>query len=454
MSVLNAGVARTEITPPLGVQLGGYGPFLERVSTGVHDPLWCRALVLDNGGEPLAIVGCDLVGVHQELTDNVRALVREKLGIAPERVMLTCTHTHSGPNSLPGPSTMGLVSLGKPDGAYLASLTGHIVETIAAAAADRRPARLAVGRTVLEGIGRNRVQSDGTGLIDPELTVLRVADEGSRLRAVLFHYGTHPVVIGKPNRLFSGDWAGDAERRFEEDPTGPTIASLLNGTLGDINPIVALSDPPDWDAVASIGARMHAAVERLLPSLQDEQTVPLAAQVASVRLPLDAPDRAVIARVLDGYDHTPREGDQPYNVTGIPSERLERAWAERMQWWMTRPAPERDYLPIELQAVRVGPLALLGVPAEVLTAIGFAIKQQSPFRMTAVVSCANGFVGYIPRQQDYEDPTSYAAIRAPKHFGFPQFTPQVGDVFVQAASTLLASIEAASTNSETSPRGA
>jgi len=99
-----------------------------------------------------------------------------------------------------------------------------------------------------------------------------------------------------------------------------------------------------------------------------------------------------------------------------------------------QPRPCDERLPIEVNAVRIGPLALIGVPAEVFTIFGFAIKQRSRFRTTAVVGYANDLVGYIARPRDYEDTGfgSYAAVKAPMILGLPRFAPQVGEVLVTA----------------------
>src|SRR5262245_60510812 len=123
MGDLRAGVARGDVTPPLGVELCGYGPFLGRAATGVHDRLWCRAVVLEADRERLVLVSCDLIGVLQETTDAVRATVRERLGVPPERVLIACTHTHSGPN------TIRLIGWGEPDQPYRAGLAGRIAAT-------------------------------------------------------------------------------------------------------------------------------------------------------------------------------------------------------------------------------------------------------------------------------------------------------------------------------------
>ncbi|HEY3109837.1 MAG TPA: neutral/alkaline non-lysosomal ceramidase N-terminal domain-containing protein [Chloroflexota bacterium] len=423
MGSLRAGVARREITPAPGVELCGYGPFLGRAAAGVHDPLWCRALVLESEGERLVLVSCDLVGVLQETTDAVRAAVEASLGIGPERVLVACTHTHSGPN------TVRLIGWGEPDEPYRAALPGRIAETIRAAAADLRPARLAVGRSLVEGIARNRVHADGTGLIDPELTVLRVADADGQPRAVFFHFGAHPVVMGPQSRLVSGDWSGAAERRLEEEPGGPAVAAFLNGACGDLNSAAAVTAPPDgWEAVAQLGARMHAAVAALLPTLRDEAVVPIASHRERVDLPLDRPDEAMVARVLAGYDHAVAGSERPHYLTGVASERFERAWAEAMRAWLAR--PDRDRLPVELHAVRIGPLGLVGVPVELFALWGFAVKQRSPFRLTAVVGYANDLVGYVPRPGDFDDPGygGYAAVKAPKILGLPPFARHVGEV--------------------------
>ncbi|HEX5415737.1 MAG TPA: neutral/alkaline non-lysosomal ceramidase N-terminal domain-containing protein [Chloroflexota bacterium] len=427
MAGLRAGVARREITPPVGVELCGYGPFLGRSSTAVHDPLECRVLALEADGKPLVLVSCDLVGVLQEATDAIREQVQASHGVEPDRLMITCTHTHAGPN------TVRLIGWGEPDEEYRATLRGYIVETVRRAVDDLKPARLAIGQTVLEGIGRNRVHTDGTGLVDPEVTVLRVSDEAGRLKAVVFHHTAHPVVMGSKNRIISGDWAGNAERRLESDSDGPFIAAFLNGTCGDINSAIWAQEPPaGWDAIDQLGAKMHAAVRELLPRLVDEPSVVIAAHRTRLDLPLGRPDEEAIAQIQAGYDHTPREGTRPYYVTKVASDHFEQVWAETMQGWLKR--PDADRLPVELQAVRIGPLALIGIPAEVFSIFGFAIKQASPFRRTAVVGYANDLVGYIARPQDYTDPGfgGYAAVMAPKILGLPPFAPHAGQVLVDA----------------------
>jgi len=101
-----------------------------------------------------------------------------------------------------------------------------------------------------------------------------------------------------------------------------------------------------------------------------------------------------------------------------------------MRSWAARPGSDR--LPVEVHALRIGPLALIGVPVELFARFGFALKQRSPFRSTAVVGYANDLVGYVARPEDFDDPGygGYAAVKAPKILGLPPFQRHVGEVLV------------------------
>lgn len=96
MGGLKAGAAAVDITPPLGIRMAGY--FEERIARDVHDPLFAKALALDDGEATLVIVVCDLLGVKRERLDEAKRLIRERTGIPPSNVLICCTHTHTGPD--------------------------------------------------------------------------------------------------------------------------------------------------------------------------------------------------------------------------------------------------------------------------------------------------------------------------------------------------------------------
>src|SRR6476620_7823480 len=97
-----AGFAKVAITPPLSVELAGYGVYLERRATEVHDDLFARALALeDDAGERVLLLRLDLVGLSWELSGAIAAQAADAAGLDVERVLVSCTHTHSGPAPLP-----------------------------------------------------------------------------------------------------------------------------------------------------------------------------------------------------------------------------------------------------------------------------------------------------------------------------------------------------------------
>ena len=96
---MQIGFSKNDITPRVGVELCGFGPFLNRHSIAVRDRLWARAMAVEEGGTTLILASCDLVGVLQCMTARVRAIVPDATGVPPEHIMISCTHTHSGPNT-------------------------------------------------------------------------------------------------------------------------------------------------------------------------------------------------------------------------------------------------------------------------------------------------------------------------------------------------------------------
>jgi len=136
---LQAGLATSDITPPVGVELCGYGHYLGRKSTGVHQNLLARALVLEQDGRKAVLVSCDLIDIQKHLTHKTRRLVEDTCGIPGDSVMISCIHTHSGP------TTIDLIGWGEKDAAYLEALPGRIARAVQDANDNLTPVELAWG---------------------------------------------------------------------------------------------------------------------------------------------------------------------------------------------------------------------------------------------------------------------------------------------------------------------
>ena len=224
---LKAGVARVEITPSVFMPMYGYANRKCGPANGTHDPLFAKALVLQAGDARLAIVTMDIGSM---VSDNLRRDVAAKLNIPV--LLLSASHTHSGPAFLPYGSSP---SSGAAADAYLAELERKVFGAVQEAAGAMFPARLAAGRGSLQ-LGYNRLlrREDGRaralfdnlervpyGPVDPEFVLLRVDAADGTPRALLVHYATHAVVLGPTSCKYSADYPGVMQARVEQEMKGP-----------------------------------------------------------------------------------------------------------------------------------------------------------------------------------------------------------------------------------------
>ena len=136
---IRAGAATSVITPEIGREIiGGFVPF---PSKHIHDELHARCLVLDDGTTKIALVVCDLLGIHRVVSDEARRLIQEKSGIARECVMISATHTHSASSALG--EARWLIDQ-QPD-EYQRFIAQRIADGVARAVNNLRPAQLAFG---------------------------------------------------------------------------------------------------------------------------------------------------------------------------------------------------------------------------------------------------------------------------------------------------------------------
>lgn len=234
---LTAGVARAEITPPLGYPMGGYAA-RQGPSTGIHDPLFATVLLLKADGLSVAIVSCDLRSFPSE---RIVTLVRERK--LADHVLIAVTHNHSGP------LTWEDKSWPTPNDSWFANAEDKILRAIEEASKKLFSARIAAGfGEIYLGHNRRRVEPDGkvtmfwrnaekkpTSPMDPTVGVIRVDDESGHPRAVLVNYACHAVVLGPDNRAISADYPGYLARRVERELPG-ALCLFIQGGAGDINP--------------------------------------------------------------------------------------------------------------------------------------------------------------------------------------------------------------------------
>jgi hypothetical protein len=413
---LLAGYGEAAITPPLGVDLCGYGFYLDRKAGRILDPLKTRAVFLRRGGDAIVIVTCDLIGLSAETSDLIRDEIGRRLGLPRAAVLLSCIHTHSGP------ATVNLPGLGDADPGYMVGLEKRIIGTAFRAAQDARAARASWAIETIEPIGFNRRTMDFRG-IDADLKTVILDRGGERLH--LWSYACHAVVLG-PGREVSADWPGAAVKALEESGRR---GIFLQGFCGDIDPVSQRNrwgegTKDDLDFYGGLAAARLIKAERYRHPIESP-----AIRAAEIRIDLPvvvyAPAR--IRRFAEAF--AAKYKDFP----GGP--RFACDWARRAL--AGREAVKRDPFvrDVPAQALALGPVRLAGLPGEVFSDFGPALRRgRDPL---FPIGFANGDVGYIPTRRAFTDPTDYAAWCAPMFYQLFPFRPDVGSLLVGHLRRLL-----------------
>lgn len=424
-----AGVATIDITPPPGCDLSGFIA-RQNPSVGVQDPVFVRALTLDDGQTTIALLTCDLLGLEARTVATIRQQIEQATRIPAAQIMIAASHTHSAPAS------MFLNGCGTSDPAWLAELPGSCVTATMAAIAATQPARLAAGVVEVEGISANRRLRNGP--VDRDLEIMRVDDGNGAPFAALFNYACHPVTPGASNRLISADFPGALTRHIEAQ-TGATVL-FANGASADINPAGLIGVPIDRNGnfamVEEMGRRLADGALSRWSNLAPVEGTRI--QVASRVLPLPfrpAPSEDDLA----AFDAAQQADMIAADDTTSPRYRN----AAALRDWVRRTRDEvgsgrfRGLIDAEIQVITVGDVALVGVPGEFFTSLGQQIKQVSPFPHTHILTFTNGNLGYIPAREAYPD-GGYEVDSAYRYYGYPAgLAPEAGEMIVATAVELL-----------------
>jgi neutral ceramidase len=404
--LMRLGVGATVISPPNGTPMAGY--YSPRGSEGVLDDLYAKATVIDDGESRIALVVCDLIGVPRTLVVESRRLIEEQSSIPGDCIMISATHTHTGP-SLGGGSLYTSLEgeAGNSRREYEASLPVLIAEAVAQAVDDLQPARLAFASEQEDKLAfvRRFWMRDGSvgwnpgrgnpniirpvGPIDPEVALLYAESlEGDPLLTYI-SYAMHTDTTG--GSLVSADFPG-ALGRIMVPIKGPDMLTIFaNGACGDINHVnVNWSDRQKGPGEATRLATILAGA--VCKAYMDTTPITVGAIQASsqiVSLPL-APvteEEVAAARELLGSNES------------VP-------FIEKVAAHKAIDVASRDGEPIEaeVQVLALGQdVAWVGLPGEIFVAIGLSIKEASPFQQTYVVELANDKIGYVPSRSAYAE---------------------------------------------------
>jgi neutral ceramidase len=233
---LRAGAAKVDITPDITkirIQLGGYNARLNMPPTGVHDPIYARALALEVGEQSAVLVALDHLLIPWSLTRNVL----QAAGLQSPQLFISASHTHCAPDSMGLNERMRfpLPGVGTFLPEFLAFTTERVVQTIRQARQRMRPATLAITAAELPNLNRNR---RGRRLLDRTMTVARLDDSRGKPFAAVVVFAAHPTIYPHTMMQVSAEFPGVVQTTLERALGRGAVALYLNGALGDVSPLL------------------------------------------------------------------------------------------------------------------------------------------------------------------------------------------------------------------------
>lgn len=357
--------------------------------SGQEGELRCVAVVLDHAGSKLAIAACDVLMLTRQTLDPVVAEISRETGIPPERILINCTHTHHAP------STMRVHDYG-PDAVFTQRVQRALVEAVTNANARLAPSRLGFALGEEKSVGQNSrlLLADGqiywigartnvvrpTGPFDPDLPVLAFRGENDRLQALLFNHSTHTIGVRTPGKR-SASIYGMAAQELEQQLGGTVL--FLEGASGSTHNLDLSGD----ECIRRLKTSVFDTLQRTQPRTVDRLDARKRAVRFKVRHFDDAAEDAAVRRYVTRYAGPPHDEIIRKVFENMRRELASQQGQERETW---------------VQAMRIGDIALVGVPAEYFTQLGLDIKNRSPFRHTYVAELANDWIGYLPNQEGHK----------------------------------------------------
>lgn len=432
-----AAASQVEITPKNGTPLAGY--YHARAVAGMLDPLHAKTIVMEQDGVHAALVVLDVAYTTQALVDAARAAVQKECGIEGDHVMISATHTHTGP-TLPRLNLMDkLTKADSPPGvAYMQSLPDLIAKSVNEAKAKLAPVTPTFAIGDGKGISFNRrVLKEGStqaiwqpktfdpatmrpaGPVDPDIGVLvfNSKAESAKPVASLLNFAMHPTSVGAGTKV-SADFPGVFTKLINERHGPDMISVFANGCCGNINPNDYFTGTRRNHL--QIGALLADATDAAWPNLKPLKT--FAPRIASTRV------------TLQRRSYTEAEIEKAKDIaTRMVTKNLGTVTMAEAVCILETIGKQNEPLSVEVQAIAFSDgAAIVSLPGEIFVELGLDLKKRSPFKHTMIAELANGSIGYIPDSRAYPQ-GNYEVVSA-------RCAQGSGELLVEAALKLLQEI--------------
>ncbi len=389
MNQLQLGVGRQKITPKVGCQLYGYNPNV--FSESVADDLNATAFVFRQDVVTSLIVSLDICVVNVELSKKIRLLIEKEFNISENHILLSASHTHTGPN------VSGSEGWGSLDTEYAENIfIPGILEAVRIAVSNIIPVKVGMAKgKSLTGINRRELWPDNSihlgqnewGCFNPQMTVIAFRSMDDKPIANIVHYAAHNTAASGQCLQISRDWAGVMVDRLEEISGG--ITAFLNGCAGDVGPRLTNGRTSGgMKYVWEIGSVAAQDAVRIYKSISRYTNEMLDVGKFTVKIPYKK--RIPYEEAVKGYEQYKNESE---NLAG----KLKRIYADIIKSYDDG-LPDKPYREDTQVIIRIGEAAFIGFTYELFSEIGLRIAKISKMPYALCVCYTNGRGTYFASQ--------------------------------------------------------
>lgn len=457
---MQVGFYQTDITPPVGTERAG--SYSKLVLEAMHDRLYARAAVFDDGRNRAALVGLDICALPSSaFVQRVRAEIERRCCIPGGAILIAASHTHNGPCTLgqagesyaraPGLiKRLALEFSPEIDAFYVEWLVRQTVTAVLEANRRKEEAVLSagIGREDQVAFNRRFRMRQGrvythpgkgnpdiiepAGPIDPDVGVIGVWSASGAYLGCVVNFACHGTVLGGP--VASADWICHLDLTIRGVMGEQGVTVFLNGACGDVtqvnNQSLRASEFGErWSEF--VGTRVGAEAVKVLATAERGpwNKAAVVARRKILKIPRRRPERqrlrASLAEARLGLHD--------------PKRRATTAWIFAKEYvladYLARTQP---VMPVEVQVIQVGPVVLAANPSEFFCHLGLQIKKASKFPCTFVVELANGSAGYVPGRDAFRpNGGGYETVLT----SYSTLATDAGEKIARAAAGLLADLK-------------
>jgi len=429
---LKAGAAKADITPEWPIYLGGYY-YVNTRSKGVHDPLHSRVLALSDGANTVVTISMDVIIMGGVFATELKQMIQDKLGIPPENVTVTATHTHTGPEGY-------YEEFGKYPKEYDPKLKldmqNKTLAAVVAAVEGMKPAKASVTTLSLPELMSNRHNPDGPE--DPTAVLLTVRDMDGNPVTGFLNMPSHGTSAPAEQLLISADWPGRFTAAMESKLGEGSTFVFLQGATGNISPRGTDGDDP-WQGIENYGQKLAGivweAVGKAGPGTSD---FPVAGALKKF-------DNVPVRRKKTVMEFAAKMNDRIKEIqaSDLPPDVKER----QIGWQRERLGIENFMQPMigsmrrvkdgrtstTVQALRLGDSLLVAFPGEAIAEVSLEMRRRLAPATVAVLGYTNDHLGYLTTNEVYEQ----GGYEAGMGLCYPEATYK----FMDTAETLAKNLE-------------